>query len=91
MRERVLQIRLALLGDGRRLVPLSEYLELWKTVPAVRPFSPTDPNHNQPLMNTGIVDCHGSTRLEQSYPGGKFFAAKTRHAGFISLPSACVE
>ena len=32
MRERVLQIRLALLGDGRRLVPLSEYLELCKTV-----------------------------------------------------------
>ena len=32
MRERVLQIRLALRGDGRRLVPLSEYLELCKTV-----------------------------------------------------------
>ena len=32
MRERVLQIRLSLLGDGRRLVPLSEYLELCKTV-----------------------------------------------------------
>jgi len=32
MRERVLQIRLALLEDGRRLVPLSEYLELCKTV-----------------------------------------------------------
>ena len=32
MRERVLQIRLALLGDGRRLVPLSEYVELCKTV-----------------------------------------------------------
>jgi protein-tyrosine-phosphatase len=32
MRERVLQIRLALLGDGRRLVPLSEYFELCKTV-----------------------------------------------------------
>jgi hypothetical protein len=32
MCERVLQIRLALLGDGRRLVPLSEYLELCKTV-----------------------------------------------------------
>jgi protein-tyrosine-phosphatase len=32
MRERVLQIRLALLGDGRRLVPVSEYLELCKTV-----------------------------------------------------------
>jgi protein-tyrosine-phosphatase len=32
MRERVLQIRLALLGDGKRLVPLSEYLELCKTV-----------------------------------------------------------
>jgi hypothetical protein len=32
MRERVLQIRLALLGDGRPLVPLSEYLELCKTV-----------------------------------------------------------
>jgi hypothetical protein len=32
IRERVLQIRLALLGDGRRLVPLSEYLELCKTV-----------------------------------------------------------
>ena len=32
MRERVLQIRLALLGDGRRLVPASEYLELCKTV-----------------------------------------------------------
>ena len=32
MRERVLQIRLALLGDGRRLIPLSEYLELCKTV-----------------------------------------------------------
>ena len=30
MRERVLQIRLALLGDGRRLVPFSEYLELCK-------------------------------------------------------------
>jgi hypothetical protein len=32
MRERVLQIRLALLGDGRRLVPLREYLEVCKTV-----------------------------------------------------------
>ena len=32
MRERVLQIRLALLGDGRRLIPASEYLELCKTV-----------------------------------------------------------
>ena len=32
MRERVLQIRLALLGDGRRLVPLSDYFELCKTV-----------------------------------------------------------
>ena len=32
MRERVLQIRLALLGDGRPLVPLSAYLELCKTV-----------------------------------------------------------
>jgi len=30
MCERVLQIRLALLGDGRRLVPLSEYFELCK-------------------------------------------------------------
>ena len=32
MCERLLQIQLALLGDGRRLVPLSEYLELCKTV-----------------------------------------------------------
>ena len=32
MRERVLQIRLALLGEGRRLVPASELLELCKTV-----------------------------------------------------------
>jgi protein-tyrosine-phosphatase len=32
MRERVLQIRLALLGDGSRLVPLKEYFELCKTV-----------------------------------------------------------
>jgi len=32
MRERVRQIRLALLGDGSRLVPLREYLELCKTV-----------------------------------------------------------
>jgi hypothetical protein len=32
MRERVLQIRLALAGEGRRLVPLSEYLDLCKTV-----------------------------------------------------------
>ena len=32
MRERVLQIRLALLVDGRRLVPLREYLEVCKTV-----------------------------------------------------------
>jgi hypothetical protein len=32
MRERVLQIRLALLGDGRRLVPLREYLEVCRTV-----------------------------------------------------------
>jgi protein-tyrosine-phosphatase len=32
MRERVLQIRLALLEDRKRLVPLSEYLELCKTV-----------------------------------------------------------
>jgi len=32
MRERVLQIRLSLVGYGRRLVPLSEYLELCKTV-----------------------------------------------------------
>jgi protein-tyrosine-phosphatase len=32
MRERVLQIRLALLGDGRPLVPLSAYFELCKTV-----------------------------------------------------------
>ena len=32
MRERVLQIRLALLGDGRPLVPLGDYFELCKTV-----------------------------------------------------------
>jgi hypothetical protein len=32
MRERVLQIRLALIGDGRRPVPASEYLELCKAV-----------------------------------------------------------
>jgi protein-tyrosine-phosphatase len=32
MRERVLQIRLALLGKGDRLVPVREYLELCKTV-----------------------------------------------------------
>ena len=32
MRERVLQIRLALLGYGTLLVPLREYLELCKTV-----------------------------------------------------------
>ena len=32
MRERVLEIRRALLGDGRRLVPACEYLELCKTV-----------------------------------------------------------
>jgi len=32
MRERVLQIRLALLGDGKRLIPLREYFELCKTV-----------------------------------------------------------
>ena len=32
MRERVLEIRLALLGGGRRLVPVSEYLQLCKTV-----------------------------------------------------------
>jgi len=32
MRERVLQIRLALLGDGKRLVPLREYFEVCKTV-----------------------------------------------------------
>jgi protein-tyrosine-phosphatase len=32
MRERVLQIRLALLGDGERLVPLSEYFDLCRTV-----------------------------------------------------------
>ncbi len=32
MRERVLQIRLALLGDGRRLVPVREYLALCRTV-----------------------------------------------------------
>jgi hypothetical protein len=32
MRQRVLQIRRALLGDGRRLVPLSAYLKLCKTV-----------------------------------------------------------
>jgi protein-tyrosine-phosphatase len=32
MRERVLEIRLALLGEGRRLVPVSEYLELCMTV-----------------------------------------------------------
>ena len=32
MRDRVLQIRLALLGDGERLVPLSEYFGLCKTV-----------------------------------------------------------
>ena len=32
MRERVLQIRLALLGHGERLVPLSEYFDLCKTV-----------------------------------------------------------
>jgi protein-tyrosine-phosphatase len=32
MRERVLQIRLALLGDGRTLVPVSEYLDLCRTV-----------------------------------------------------------
>jgi hypothetical protein len=32
MRERVLQIRLARLSDGPRLVPASEYLELCRTV-----------------------------------------------------------
>lgn len=32
MRDRVLQIRLALLGDGRPLVPVSEYLDLCTTV-----------------------------------------------------------
>jgi protein-tyrosine-phosphatase len=32
MRERVLQIRLALVGHGQRMVPASEYLELCKTV-----------------------------------------------------------
>jgi protein-tyrosine-phosphatase len=32
MRERVLQIRLALLGVGGRLVPMSEYMDLCKTV-----------------------------------------------------------
>jgi hypothetical protein len=32
LRERVLQIRLALLEAGRPLVPLSEYFELCKTV-----------------------------------------------------------
>lgn len=32
MRQRVLQIRLALCGAGRPLVPLSEYLDLCKTV-----------------------------------------------------------
>jgi protein-tyrosine-phosphatase len=32
MRERVLQVRLALLGDGRRLVPASEYLEFCKAI-----------------------------------------------------------
>lgn len=32
MRERVLQVRLALVGEGKRLVPVSEYLELCKTV-----------------------------------------------------------
>jgi len=37
MRERVLEIRLALLGEGRRLVPVSEYLELCKTVDPASP------------------------------------------------------
>jgi hypothetical protein len=32
MRERVLQIRLALLGEGRRLVPVADYLPLIETV-----------------------------------------------------------
>jgi hypothetical protein len=32
MRERVLQIRLALLGDGPRLIPASQYVELCRTV-----------------------------------------------------------
>jgi hypothetical protein len=32
MRERVLQIRLALLGKGGQLVPVSAYLELCKSV-----------------------------------------------------------
>ena len=32
MRERVIQIRKSLLGEGQRLVPLSEYLALCKTV-----------------------------------------------------------
>jgi hypothetical protein len=32
MRERVLQIRRALLGNGRELIPLSDYLELCRTV-----------------------------------------------------------
>ena len=32
MRERVLQIRLALVGHGPRLIPVSEYLDLCKTV-----------------------------------------------------------
>lgn len=32
MRERVLQIRLALLGEGPRLVPAAEYLDLCKSI-----------------------------------------------------------
>jgi hypothetical protein len=32
MRERVLEIRRALLGEGRRLIPASEYLDLCRTV-----------------------------------------------------------
>jgi hypothetical protein len=32
MRERVLQIRLALLGSGRKLVPVSQYLQLCRAV-----------------------------------------------------------
>ena len=32
MREQVIQLRRALMGEGRRLVPVSEYLDLCKTV-----------------------------------------------------------
>lgn len=70
MRERVLQIRLALLGDGRQLFPASEYLELCKTWidevidltaggarRATKTCSPHQPDSGVTRVGQGLLQC----------------------------------